>query len=70
MKLVMFTGAKSFEDEDGGRKYIPRGPVFINPNAVCGVYDHTILTGDKAIHVLEEGYEIKKKLEGENEDQA
>ncbi len=58
MKLVEFRGASREIDAI----YIDRGPVWINPELVSGVYDHTILIDGHKIRVMEDVNELVKKL--------
>lgn len=54
MDLIKFEGANCRETDDG-REYISRGPIWVNPLTITGVYDHTILTiGGFKIRVMED----------------
>ncbi len=64
MSLVEFMGATASEDERGNREYKPRGPIWINPDLVAGVYDHTILTSGNMIRVMENVDQILEKIQG------
>lgn len=61
-RFVKFTGAYSSMDETE-KKYIPRGGISIRVDAIIGFYDHTILTTNQKIRVVETYEEIRKKLE-------
>ncbi len=62
MNLIKFMGAAMSEDENGNRTYTPRGPIWINPDQVAGVYDHTILTCGNRIRVMETACEIVARI--------
>lgn len=61
-RFVKFTGAYASMDETE-KKYIPRGGISIRADAIIGFYDHTILTTNQKIRVVETYEEIKRKLE-------
>ena len=61
-RFVKFTGAYASMDETE-KKYIPRGGISIRVDAIIGFYDHTILTANQKIRVVETYEEIKRKLE-------
>lgn len=62
--MVKFEGATMTLDDDGNRVYSPRGPIWINPAMVAGVYDHTILVGVHKVRVMEELPVIVARLSG------
>ncbi len=62
MNLVKFMGAAMTEDEHGERDYVERGPIWINPEMVAGVYDHTILISGHKIRVMESSPEIVARI--------
>lgn len=61
MILIEFEGA-SVSVLDGVKEYTPRGKIFINPDRVQAIYDHTIITGDNQIRVMEDIDKIRMKL--------
>lgn len=62
MTLIKFMGATMTEKDNGEREYQQRGPVWINPDMVAGVYDHTILISGNRIRVMQNLNEILAKL--------
>ena len=59
--MIKFEGA-SVREGDTGKEYTSRGEIWINPDMVSAVYDHTILMHGNRIHVMEELNDILNKL--------
>ena len=63
-KFVQFVGAYWTMHDENEKVWEPLNIVYINPDQVAGFYDHTILTGNNKIHVMENLEEIETKLNG------
>ena len=61
MKLVELHGA-TYDESSGDREYKERGRVWINPDRIECVYDHTVMLRENKIRVMETGEEIIKCL--------
>ena len=62
--LIEFRGAKVEMNDEGEKEYEDRGPIWINPNALAGFYEHTLLVNGHKVRVMEEIPEIQEKLAG------
>ena len=60
--LIEFRGARVETDIEGEKEYQDRGPIWIESQAVIGVYEHTIVTERRNFYVMDEVPEILKKL--------
>ena len=61
MDIIEFRGAQMHE-EDGKREYVSVGPVAVNVDQIVAYYDHTILSANNKIRIMETYEEIKAKL--------
>ena len=52
-RFIKFTGAKATYNDEGERKFEPREAIWINPQKICGFYEHTILVNGQQIRVME-----------------
>lgn len=59
--FLKFEGAAMTEG-DNGREYKPRGPIWIESNAIVAYYSHTVLTNQNKIRVMETEEDIRLKL--------
>lgn len=62
MPMIRFRGARIEYEDDGEKKYSDRGPIWINRDAVIGFYEHTLLTANHQIRVMEKIWEIGAKM--------
>ena len=61
MRMIELHGA-TYDDSSGERIYKELGRVWVNPERVCFVYDHTVVIGAQKLRVMESGEEIIKCL--------
>jgi len=61
MNLIEFRGAAR-DEISGQTEYTDRGPVWVNPEHVSCVYDHTILIDGHKIRVMEPMEEIVSRI--------
>ena len=63
--FLKFTGAscKVADADHGQTQYVERGDIYINPDHICGFYDHTILILGNKIRVMETTEQIRERLE-------
>ncbi len=64
MKLIKLMGASMAENDSGVREYKARGPVWIRPEAVTVVYEHTVCTEANTIRVMQTSEEIMQRIIG------
>lgn len=57
MLMIRFQGATQAGDE-----YTERGPIWVNPERICAIYDHTILVDGYKIRIMETAREAVKKI--------
>ena len=62
MTLVELTGAKCVYEDDGKLSFAPWNPIWINPEQICGLCDHTILINGQKIRVMETDAQIVEAL--------
>ncbi len=62
MILVRFMGAAVRQMDDGEREYTEREPIYINPERVDVVYDHTVIVGGNKVRVMDDAETIAEKL--------
>lgn len=62
MPMIRFRGARTEYEDDEEKRYSDRGPIWIDRDAVVGFYEHTLLTANHKIRVIEEIWEIGEKL--------
>ena len=61
--FIEFMGAKTDLDEyDGQTNYVPRGKIAIRLDEITAYYDHTIITREKRISVMDTYEEIKERI--------
>lgn len=61
MFIQLMIGARRSVDEV--TEYEAVKPVYVNPDLICGYYDHTILIQGQKIHVMETSREICRLME-------
>lgn len=55
--------ARTADADQGQTQYVKRGDIYINPDHICGFYDHTILIAGIQIRVMETTEQIREMLE-------
>jgi hypothetical protein len=66
LMFLKFTGASckvADTNHDGLIQYVASGEIYINPDHICGFYDHTILILGNKIRVMETTEQIRELLE-------
>lgn len=61
MRMIELHGA-TYDDSSGEREYKELGKVWVNPDNVDFVYDHTVVVQERKLRVMETGEEIVKCL--------